>query len=182
MDDIGQILIKLRKHKKLSQEALATTAGVSQATISRLEKQEQTANIKTLAKLARALEVGLSELAPPQTLHNGEVARDGFYAFCENPFCGRNKLLLTPDKTPRVQWESWQQYRSEAWGEANFCRSCGSELVKECAGCGMRLLDKGGRYCTRCGKKLTTRPTEEEWKQIADDLKEQEEDDDDIPF
>jgi transcriptional regulator with XRE-family HTH domain len=182
MDEIGQILVKLRKGKQLSQEELAAASGVSQATISRLEKQEQTASIKTLAKLARALEVGLLELAPRETLDNGEVADDTFSAFCDNPFCSRNKLLLAPDKTCRVQWDSWQQYRSDAWSEANFCRSCGSELVKECPGCAKRLLDKGGRYCTRCGTKLTARPTQDEWKQITAQLKGSEEEDDDIPF
>lgn len=181
MDEIGQTIIRLRKRKNLSQEELAAAAGVSQPTVSRLEKQEQVASVKTLAKLARALEVALSELVPPETLSSGP-AEDTFYAFCENPLCSRNKLKLV-NKVSTVFWESWQAYRNEDWSDANFCRSCGSDLVKECSSCGKRLVEKGGRYCTRCGKKLTERPTKEDWTQINAQLSGASEDfDDDIPF
>ena len=181
MDDIGPKIARLRKQKSMSQEQLATAAGISQATVSRLEKQEQEASIKTLAKLARALSVGLSELAPPEALRPGDLSDDAFYAFCENPFCARNKLKLA-DKRPTVYWESWQSYRGENWSDVNFCRVCGGDLVKECSSCGFRLTDKGGRFCTRCGKELTERPTEEEWTRIRAQLQPGEDFDDDIPF
>lgn len=182
MDEIGLKITRLRKQKNMSQEQLASAARISQATVSRLEKQEQAASIKTLAKLARALSVGLSELAPPEALRSGDFSDDAtFYAFCENPFCVRNKLKLV-NAEPTVYWESWQSYRSENWSDVNFCRSCGGDLVKECSSCEFRLADKGGRFCTRCGKKLTERPTEEEWTKIKAELQPAGDFDDDIPF
>jgi|SRR5215469_3379926 len=182
MDEIGLKITRLRKQKNMSQEQLASAAGISQATVSRLEKQEQEASVKTLAKLARALSVGLSELAPPQALRSGDQSDDAFYAFCEDPFCVRNKIKLVNEE-PTVYWESWQSYRSENWSDVNFCRACGGDLVKECSSCEFRLADKGGRFCTRCGKRLTERPTKEEWAKITAQLKPVAEDfDDDIPF
>jgi transcriptional regulator with XRE-family HTH domain len=183
MDDVGLIIARWRKRKNLGQEELAAAAGVSQATISRVEKQEQTANIKTLAKIARALGVGLSELVPAESLNSDGDDADSFYAFCENPLCARNKLKLE-NGNPSVFWESWQQYRNAAWSEANFCRTCGTELMKECRSCNKRFLEKGGRFCTRCGTENTTRPSEKEWEAIRARLGigKTEEFDDDIPF
>lgn len=181
MDEIGQIIGRLRKRKNLSQGELASAAGISQATVSRLEGQEQVANVKTLAKLARALEVSLSELVPPETLSSGEGNGGAFFAFCESPLCVRNKLKLV-DKKPTVYWDSWQAHDNESWSDVNFCRSCGGDLVKECSSCGLRLTDKGGQYCMRCGKELTARPSEEEWKQIRTHLNAADDFDDDIPF
>lgn len=181
MDEIGLKIARLRKQKKLSQEQLASAARVSQATVSRLEKQEQEASIKTLAKLASALSVSLSELASPEALRSGDFPDATFYAFCENPFCARNKFKLVNGE-PTVYWESWQSYLSDNWSDVNFCRSCGGDLVKECSSCEFRLADKGGQFCTRCGKKLTERPTQEEWAKIKAELRSASDFDDDIPF
>jgi transcriptional regulator with XRE-family HTH domain len=178
MDHPGIAIARLRKRKKLSQEELAIVADVSQATVSRLEKQEQAASLQTLAKIARALGVGLSELTPTDALSPPDPHEDTYYAFCENPFCSLNRLH-TSDGAPVVTWGSWQSNRTSSWAELNFCRSCGSDLVKECPSCSKRLDESGTRYCTRCGTQITKRPTEDEWKKIRVLLKLEE---DDIPF
>jgi hypothetical protein len=139
------------------------------------------ANVKTLAKLARALGVELSELAPPESLPSNYDYGDSFSAFCEDPFCESNKLKLV-NNSPVVVWDSWQSYPMDKWGDLNFCRSCEGDLIKECSSCGMRLIDRGGRYCTRCGKELHSRPSEDDWKRINVQLKPGEGFDDDIPF
>jgi len=172
----------------MSQEDLAKAAGISQATVSRLEKGEQTASVKTLAKLARALGITLTELAPPSTLPPQETPSDTFWGFCDNPFCQRNKFKLDEKKVSTVYWESWQQYSCESWADTNFCKSCGNDLVKECANCEKVLDERNLRFCIRCGKRITSRPTKDEWKTIEAQLKPtppveaEEEADDGIPF
>jgi transcriptional regulator with XRE-family HTH domain len=178
METMGQKLAALRQEKELSQEALARRAGLSQTTVSRLEKGEQVASTQTLAKLARALGTSLAELVPEDALKAADGDGDT-HAFCPNPFCVRNKLTKK-DGRAVVFWESWQSVSAEKWADVNFCRSCGSDLVKECAGCGKRMAEKGGLYCVRCGEKLTQRPTQDEWKKIREQL--DTEFDDDIPF
>jgi DNA-binding XRE family transcriptional regulator len=178
MDHPGVAIARLRKRKKLSQEELAIVADVSQATVSRLEKQEQSASLQTLAKIARALGVGLSELTPTDALSPGDPDDDTFYAFCDNPFCPQNRFH-NDNGSPLITWGSWQSHRSVNWADLNFCRSCGGDLVKECPSCRKRLDDSNTRFCTRCGTEITKRPTEQEWKKIRVllDLPE-----DDIPF
>lgn len=173
MTDQQTNIAPLRKKKKLSQQKLAELAEVSQATISRLEKGEQEINVKTLAKIARALDVELTELAPPDVLNSKAAAQDGFYAFCPNPFCRLNRRQLENGEAT-VRFSSGSSHASGEWTEINFCRSCGTDMVKECPSCKLRLKEHA-RFCTRCGHELTSRPTPEEWKQIREEF-------DDIPF
>jgi HTH-type transcriptional regulator, competence development regulator len=62
-------LRELRKLRALSQDELAEAAGVGRVTISRIERRETGAHGRTLRKLAKALDVDVSELV--------EVACDG---------------------------------------------------------------------------------------------------------
>ncbi len=185
MDDKGILIAKLRKRQKLSQGELAMRAGVSQATISRLEKQEQEANVTTLAKLARALGVELSQLVPEATLNAEQDGVDSFFAFCENPFCHRNDRKLNEEQKPVVFWNSWQALDNASWSDVNFCRACGGDLVKECTSCNRRITEKNTRFCTRCGKKLSSRPTKAEWLRLEEQVKAaaaKPKEEDDIPF
>ena len=59
---LGQRIRRLRNAAGLSQDALAREAGIGRVTLVRLEKGEQTPRHKTLSAIARALEVGVSEL------------------------------------------------------------------------------------------------------------------------
>ena len=59
---LGQRIRRLRNAADLSQDALAREAGIGRVTLVRLEKGEQTPRYKTLCAIARALEVGVSEL------------------------------------------------------------------------------------------------------------------------
>ena len=47
-------LVKMRNEQGLTQEELAKKAGTSQQRISRIEKHEQTPNLKTLCSLVRS--------------------------------------------------------------------------------------------------------------------------------
>jgi transcriptional regulator with XRE-family HTH domain len=179
METMGQKLVGLRQAKSLSQEALAKAAGLSQTTVSRLEKGEQVASTQTLAKLARALGTSLADLVPQEALNASDGDGDIFHAFCANAFCVRNKMAKK-DGRAVVYWESWQPVPAQKWADVNFCRSCGNDLVKECPGCSKRMTEKGGLFCVRCGEKLTKRPTSDEWKKINEQL--ETEFDDDIPF
>lgn len=58
----GIVLRDLRKQRQLSQEALAHEAGLERNYISLLELGRNSASIKTLFKLAPALNITVSEL------------------------------------------------------------------------------------------------------------------------
>lgn len=161
-------LAKLRKAKDLSQQELASLAGVSQATISRLEQNEHDPSLQMLGKLARALEVDLRELLEESTLNQllGQENQEDFYAFCPNPLCTSNKISRS-EGTNRVAWTSGKNYPTDRYNEINFCTRCGTDLAKECPGCGRRLENEGTRYCITCGTQITDRPTDEEWDEIG---------------
>lgn len=60
---ISKIIIKdLRKNKNLTQKQLAQKAGLSQSTISDLEDGTKSPRLKTLDKIATALEIPTHEL------------------------------------------------------------------------------------------------------------------------
>jgi len=58
-------LKELRESNFLTQRELAEKAKVGVATIVRIEKGQQTPTFKTIKRLAKALDVPPSELAPP---------------------------------------------------------------------------------------------------------------------
>ncbi len=61
---VGAKIRELRKAANLTQEQLAEKAGILQGYISRLEKDEHSPSHKTLAKIADALGVAVTELDP----------------------------------------------------------------------------------------------------------------------
>lgn len=67
-NEIGSRLSRLRKKAGLTQLKLATDAGTDPTTISRLERGEQNAELATIAKLARALRVDITQLLGPQSI------------------------------------------------------------------------------------------------------------------
>lgn len=167
----SQKIIKARKRQKLSQADLAALIGVSQASISRIEKSEQHPDFKLYAKIAKALKVDLKDIAPEEMLEQlqRQSPFENFYAFCPNPFCDKNEFGWNKDTMKSfVRWNSGKFHEAENYNKANFCSSCGTDLVKECPNCKQRLTDKGSRYCMGCGTEITERPTHEEWKIIEE--------------
>ena len=59
---LGQRIRQSRESAGLTQEALATAAGIGRVTLVRLEKGEQTPRFKTLDSIAQALGIRVSEL------------------------------------------------------------------------------------------------------------------------
>lgn len=182
MNDEKSDLAAARKAKDMSQLALAKMVGVSQATISRIEKGEVQPDLRLWARLAKALDQQVRDLAPEDLLADVlPESIESFYAFCPNPFCGRNQLSKAKDGSIQVMWQSNARYTIERWSQLNFCARCGTELVKDCPGCGKVLDEPNTRFCVSCGKRITERPTADEWKKIAEVLADKA-DDDDIPF
>lgn len=56
-NSFGKYLVNLREQKSISQRKLAELAGVTNSTISRLEADLVTPDLKTLEKLANALDI-----------------------------------------------------------------------------------------------------------------------------
>lgn len=168
MDDNTVGLAGLRKQRELSQEQLAELAGVSQATISRIEKDEYEPSLQILLKIARALEIDVRDFVPQNRLNEifGRRPTDQFYAFCPNPLCDRNEHGMGSDGVVFVQWASGRDYPIERYEEVNFCSRCGADLIKECPNCGTLVEDRGSEYCISCGSQLHDRPTSEEWDSI----------------
>lgn len=61
----GQNFKKIRKHKTISHENLATASGVSRTSISLIEKGERLPNLYSFLMLAKGLEVDPAELIEP---------------------------------------------------------------------------------------------------------------------
>lgn len=59
--NFGKIISKYRSEKKMSQETLATLSGLDRTYISLLERGKRNPTLKTIFKLAKALEVLPSE-------------------------------------------------------------------------------------------------------------------------
>lgn len=79
---LGQKIRDLRKKKNITGLELANLAQVSQSTISRIERDEQSPTIETLMNICNALEVPLAELLfeelipfPPHMLRFFESSR-----------------------------------------------------------------------------------------------------------
>lgn len=62
LDILAKRLVELRKKAGLSQRQLAFEAGLTDAQIANIEKAKGNPTISILAKIARVLEVSLSEL------------------------------------------------------------------------------------------------------------------------
>jgi transcriptional regulator with XRE-family HTH domain len=62
LSQLGARIRKLRKARKLSQEALAFEAGLDRTYVSSVERGERNIAVLNLAKLARALGVEVAEL------------------------------------------------------------------------------------------------------------------------
>lgn len=59
---IAEKIRKIRKDRNISQEELAFKAGLNRAYVEYIERGERKPSVDTLAKLAKALKVKLSEL------------------------------------------------------------------------------------------------------------------------
>lgn len=59
---IGATIVKLRKHKKLTQEDLAGLAEIDRSYLSEIENGHKNISVQTLKKIADALKVKLSVL------------------------------------------------------------------------------------------------------------------------
>src|SRR5215207_5074673 len=64
MAHVGQEVRRLREERELNQAQLAVLIGTGPAAISRIENGRQSPNSTTLEKLAKALEVEISDLFP----------------------------------------------------------------------------------------------------------------------
>jgi len=169
MGVIGQRIAEFRTLHQLSQADLAEKIGVSQATISRTEKaDDDPADIRFLIKIADALRISLLELTEGSDVHQTLTHShdDTFKAFCPNPLCDSNESGVREDGSAWVSWRSSRNYAGHLYNDVNFCGKCGTSLVKACPNCGLRMDAKGQSFCTRCGKELSSRPNEDDWKKI----------------
>ncbi len=60
--NIGGAIGKVRKQKKISQGDLAKLANLNQSYLSQIENNKKTPNVKTIAEIAKALDVPVSML------------------------------------------------------------------------------------------------------------------------
>ncbi|WP_180118426.1 helix-turn-helix domain-containing protein [Acinetobacter sp. YH12096] len=62
--EIGQLIRKKRKEKKITQEALALQCGIDRSYIGRIERGEVNITIEKLYEIALALKISPKELLP----------------------------------------------------------------------------------------------------------------------
>lgn len=182
MSDAKTLIQKAREELELSQSELANAVDVSQSTISRLEKLSTISDIRLAAKLAMKLKLDVNELLSDQAKQLiGSWVGEEFYAFCPNPFCDSNRLCRNRGGEAAVEWDSGTTFSYERFEELNFCRFCGTEVIKQCPGCGRSFTDGHTTFCSTCGSKVTDRPSKEEWEQIRELIRPVISEDD-IPF
>lgn len=103
--NIGEIILRLRKLKNLTQEQLASMVGVSAGAVSKWENGNSTPDITLLAPLARALNTSLDELLSFQSqLSETEVItikQELIKAFLHDGYAaGEEKCLLLLNEYP----------------------------------------------------------------------------------
>ena len=59
---IGRTIRQLRRARRQSQEVLSGLAGIERSHLAKIERGTKAANIETLARIARAFDMKLSEL------------------------------------------------------------------------------------------------------------------------
>lgn len=59
---IGRTIRQLRRARRQSQEVLSGLAGIERSHLAKIERGAKAANIETLARIARAFDMKLSEL------------------------------------------------------------------------------------------------------------------------
>ena len=168
---IQDIIVEARKKKRISQDDLAKKAGVSQATISRIESGDIEVGLQMASKVARELDLELREIIPEQRLDEifgHHLAEHFFSAFCPNPFCDDNSLSSAEQSL--VIWASGDSYPMERYEKVNYCPSCGEDLIKACPNCTLQLEKIGVRFCIACGETITDRPTSKELVRIGEVL------------
>ncbi|WP_165815179.1 helix-turn-helix domain-containing protein [Levilactobacillus bambusae] len=62
----GEVLVKLRKERGLSQFQLSDLSGVPQTTISGIENDGKTPGLKNAAKLAKVFQIHAEDLLPQE--------------------------------------------------------------------------------------------------------------------
>lgn len=71
MKHIGEVIQKIRKQRKLTQEELAVKADISYTSLVKIERgQVENPTIKTIQKLAIALDVSVDELLEKVNINN----------------------------------------------------------------------------------------------------------------
>lgn len=185
-EEFGPRLAALRKRNGLTQVEFGDSLGISQARISRLEKDEDwPTDVRLVAEIAKAFKLPVYDFVPEASLERlfgTHEQTQFFYAFCPNPFCPSNKHGKA-EGSYRVWWSSGQSVALAEFDHTNFCKSCGTRLVKDCPSCSALLDQKGQRYCGACGAPVTERPTPKEWQRIEDECKAHEAlNEDEIPF
>lgn len=61
-NEVGLTIRKIRKKRRLSQEALSGLAGIARTHLTMIENGTKQANLETLSRIAQALDLRLSEL------------------------------------------------------------------------------------------------------------------------
>ncbi len=104
---LGERIRHLRKARGKSLKDLSIETGLSISFVSQIERGLSSASVRTLARLADALEVGIGELFGPADdevdAHHRIVARPAEHKSLEMPSTGAEKRWITPfEQIPRL--------------------------------------------------------------------------------
>lgn len=132
-ETLDSYIRRLRKNAQISQQQLATVAGIHLQSLGKLERGKTTRlNQKTKAGLASALSIPteyLEAICSGKPLPEVETCK-----FC--PQC------WTPGTDPDVVWTLYR---------AKYCLLCGSALRNHCISCGELLTSFKHKFCPHCG-------------------------------
>ncbi len=124
---------RLRQEAQISQQQLATTAGIHLQSLGKLERgKTNRINHKTKTGLAAALSIPIEYL---EAICSGQPIEEiETHKFC--PQC------WTPGTDPDTIWTLYR---------AKYCLLCGTQLRKSCIHCGEPLTSFKHKFCPNCG-------------------------------
>ncbi len=169
--ELGRRISEVRVRRRMSQTALAQRVGVSQTTISRMERRDVGQyQLRLLSVVAEALACKLEELLPAHLLAADGRVRwiDDFYVFCPNPFCQGNRVVINQQGVAcGIHWGSCASRPIEQFDDVVYCHRCGEELVKQCPQCRRPITQPHSNHCEGCGAVVCDRPTGHVIKQLS---------------
>lgn len=137
-ETLSNYIRRRRKEAQISQQQLATSAGIHLQSLGKLERGKTTKlNQKTKTGLAAALSIPIEYL---EAICSGKpVSEVETHKFC--PQC------WTPGTDPDSVWTLYR---------AKYCLLCGTQLRTHCTNCGEPLSSFKHKFCPNCGTSYQT--------------------------
>lgn len=142
---VGALLRRERRRQGVSQTRAAREVGAKQSQISGLENGKPVLSTEKIERLARFLEVDLTDFANAQAAAQHLPASSTTLAYCVSTECPGNMPYF-------VQGRGYFKptFMQVGSSDAKCCPLCGEPAQTRCEGCGSSV--RKGLFCPDCGR------------------------------